>query len=123
MKLVIQPEGSNLCGQACVAMLTGIPLEKSIETFGRRGATTRGEVVAALKGLGVSCGDRLISAKTHPLPPVCIAKLRFDWDKNHTHWTVYNRGIFFDPAIGMLAQYPPGVRITSFLPVHLAEKE
>ncbi len=117
MKLIYQPEGSSLCGQACVAMLANVSLEKSVATFGKRGGTTTKEVVAALKALGVRCGNELLRTKNNAMTPVCIVKLHFDWDKIHTHWTIYNRGIFYDPAIGMTEKYQEGVRPTSFLPI------
>ena len=119
MKLIKQPEGSSLCGQACVAMLAGVSLEKSVSVFGKRGGTTTKEVIAALKKLGVKCGNKLFLAKNHIMTPICIAKLHFSWDKSHTHWTIYHNGVFYDPAIGKTERYPEGVRVTSFLPVYM----
>lgn len=119
MRLVLQPEGSSLCGQACVAMLADITLDQSITIFKRRGATTPKEVVSALHALGIKCGDKLLLARNHEMPPICMAKLHFAWDTAHTHWTVYNNGTFYDPAIGIVKEYPEGVRLTSFLPIFM----
>lgn len=39
LDLVRQPEGSNLCGQACVATLANVSLEEACKAVGKRGRT------------------------------------------------------------------------------------
>jgi len=61
MKLVRQPEGSSLCGQACVATIAGVSLEESIRAFdGTRGGTRTKQVINALRKFGIACGDKLL---------------------------------------------------------------
>lgn len=121
MNLILQPEGSYLCGQTCVAMIAGVTLEKSIAIFGKRSGTSTKDVVRALRALGVDCGDGLILARTHKRPPLCMAVLHFDgiWQ---THWTIWNGDHFVDPSIGLVAEYGEGVRVTSYLPIFRTEE-
>lgn len=118
---VFQPLGSSLCGQACVAALADIPLSASVTVFGTKGATTTRQVVSALRDLGFVCEDKLVrKTDAKPLPPLCMCVLHFD-NVPGGHWVVWNDGAFIDPACGMYADLSPGCRITSFLPIRLAE--
>ncbi|MHC4702439.1 MAG: hypothetical protein ACYTFQ_17890 [Planctomycetota bacterium] len=57
LQFVRQPEGSNQCGQACVATICGITLDESLMIFRCKGCTTTKRVVTALRQMGVECGD------------------------------------------------------------------
>lgn len=120
MRYVRQPEGSSLCGQACVAMLAGISLEESIAIFGSRGSTTTKQVVAVLDKLGIPNAGILTRLKKGvEKTPTCLVVLHFKGE-NHTHWTIWHRGVFWDPAVGVFGGYNAEyVRQTSFLPVYL----
>jgi hypothetical protein len=120
MKLIRQPEHSNLCGQACVATIAGVSIEESIKAFGgTTGRTRTKQVIEAFSKLGVKCGDRLIRLSGRiKKSNFCIVKLHFQ-NYKHTHWTVYYNSLFYDPDIGILQDYPEGVRQTSFLPIYL----
>ena len=119
MKHISQPPGSSCCGQACVAMIAGISLKDSISVFGKGGETETREIVAALRKLGISCGDKLIRMKKGINPPLCcIMVLHYDGVPiRHWHWVVYYYGLYYDPGEGIGIGYKSGVRITSFLPV------
>lgn len=118
MKLIRQPKGSSMCGQACVATIAGVSLEESIKAFGgSKGGTRTKQVVNALRKLGVACGDKLVRiSKKNPKPSECMVVLRFD-DCRYGHWTFYFHGLYFDPDIGIVKEYPEGVRETSYLPI------
>jgi hypothetical protein len=126
VKHIYQPPGSSLCGQTCVAMITGISLDESIQLFdGKRGGTRTRDLVNALANKGIQCGDKLVRLKGQAKPNVCIVKLHFD-DSKVTHWVVWHNGRFYDPSYygdGQLNakknEYQTGVRETSYLPVHL----
>jgi hypothetical protein len=124
---IFQPPGSSLCGQTCVAMIAGVSLKESIDVFsGKRGGTRTKDVVAALRKLGINCGDQpLTRYRGDCLPDTCIAKLHFDHQKQ-THWVVWHEGIFYDPSIdgdfilnAIKNKYPEGVRLTSYLPIFM----
>ena len=118
MKILLQPEGSSLCGQACVAMLAGITLEESIKVFGSRAGTSTKQVVEALRSLGVKCADGLTRiTKSRGKSEACMVVQHFDGAK-HTHWVVYLNGLYYDPSIGIIFPgYPDFVRETSFLEI------
>lgn len=118
MNLVLQPEGSWLCGQACVAMVAGITLEQSIFTFGKRSGTSTKDVVNALKKLGIKCGEKLLLAKSNDRPRFCMCVLHFKNAKS-THWTIWNEEYFIDPAIGYVYDYSDDIWITSYLPIYV----
>lgn len=120
MNLVTQPEGSNLCGQACVATITGIGLERAISVFGTRGCTTTKQVVAALRKLGIPCADTLTRIKGQSKPPLCMVVLHFAGEK-FKHWTVYHQGLYYDPSMGIGDTYSEGVRETSYLEIYAKE--
>jgi hypothetical protein len=128
MKHISQPVGSNLCGQTCVAMIAGISLGESVKVFGKRGCTTTKDVAAALRKLGIPCGDKLIRLKKGEDPvsagtAVKMVVLHYDGaPKHHAHWVVLHGDLYYDPAESIECGYDERVRITSYLPVYLTEK-
>jgi hypothetical protein len=118
MKHIRQPEGSSLCGQACLAMYLDIPLEESIRLFGSRGGTRTPQLVRILRSFEISCPDRLVRRTcAAPLPLNCITK-SCSPDRKHSHWMLYSNGILYDPC-AREAGYcnAPGWEITSYLPL------
>lgn len=122
MIFMLQPKNSCLCGQTCVAMIAEISLEESIFVFGKRSGTTTKNVINALRKLGISCGDRLLFAKKHEKPDVCMCVLHYK-DCKSTHWTIWDGDYYLDPAYGVLEKYGEGFRITSYLPIYLEDKK
>lgn len=122
MNLIMQPEGSNLCGQSCVAMVAGVSLKQSIATFGKRGKTKTRDLVRALAALKVQCGNHLtrISKNIHP-PASCIMNMRWkdSQGRSHGHWIVRHQGKYYDPAYGIIcSEYPrEWGRLTSYLEI------
>jgi len=127
MEIVMQPENSNCCGQACVASILGITLEKSIKLFGKRGCTSTKDVVGAFKKMNVPCAKKLVLLKKGvEKSDVCMVVLHAK-GTNHTHWVVFlkatkdngfNRDLYIDPAKGIHCGYQyPQVWETSFLPI------
>jgi len=119
LKMIMQPEGSNLCGQACVAMLLGISLDESIKLIGKRGKTRTRDLVTALKAKGCDCGTRLIRGD---FIGDCIIKMTFT--RTHSHWIIFYEGKFYDPSNGF---NPPGIlifakrgeyKLSSYLPIY-----
>lgn len=119
LKHIRQPSGSNLCGQASVAMIAGITLEKSIAVFGKRSCTTTKDVIRALRALGISCGNGLVRLKKgEQKSSVCMVVLHFEGaPRSHGHWSVFYDGIYYDPASGVGDTYSKEVRETSYLPI------
>ena len=106
MRLLLQPKGSNLCGQTCVAMIAGISLEEAILAVGKRGLTTTKDIAQALRKLGFGCADRVTRYNGRLGSELCLCVVE------SKHWVVYKDGLFYDPAFGILFWMP---RVTSYL--------
>lgn len=114
MKLVKQPTGSNQCGQACVATISGLSLEESLMIFRRKGQTCTKHVVSALRQMGITCGDKLIRG----FPKGCSAILKFTHPSGKSHWVVWHKNKYYDPVAGVFRKVPRWLepsRVTSHL--------
>ncbi len=119
MRLVLQPTGSNVCGQACVAMLAGCTIEEACALVGKKGKTRSRDLITALRSSGFFTGDRCVRFRGFDcLPSTAILHLVHpDW----RHWALWNEGQVWDPG-GKPTGFFTGcrqklLRITSFLPV------
>lgn len=121
MKLILQPEGSSLCGQCCVAMAAGVSLKRAKTAVGHERGTHTSEVVAALRILGVSCADRLRRVRrANPVLPqraiIAIHRPASEDRNGRAHWMLHWDGKVFDPG----GRWPDGYqnwRITSYLEI------
>jgi hypothetical protein len=130
MNLVRQPEGSSLCGQACVAMVAGVTLDESVSAVGHKHGTYTREIVKALRALGVPCPDRLRRvSRVRPVLPqraiVAVVKWATRPDgkrkQRRAHWMVAWDGVIYDPEDSWPALYERnGWTITSYLELPLA---
>ena len=82
-KHIIQPEGSSLCGQCCVAMAANVSVRSVVEILGE-GGTTTGELVLALRYFGLSCADRAkrISKRLPIIPPKALVTIARDKEES-----------------------------------------
>lgn len=125
MKLILQPEGSGLCGQCCVAMAAGVSLKRAITVFGhsRLSGTYTYEVITALRYLGVRCADKLkkVSRKRPTLPAravVVIHRPKVDGKKlARWHWMLTWDGKMYDPGGLWETDWYKDWRITSCLEI------
>lgn len=121
MKHVQQPPRSRLCGQACVAMLTGVTLDAAAATMGHRHGTRTREVVAALGA--VAAGHRLTTLRRRREPP-SPALCKVTW-KRGSHWVIWAAPDVYDPDlpaplnqdVWLCRLARVGGRVTSFLPL------
>ena len=108
-----QPDGSNICGQTCLAMILGIPLDDAIEIIGHRSCTTGPMLVNALRSKNVPAAymarrfskphrlmrDTVLSSVLYTgLPRRCILKVRWSGVKNISHWVLYWDHQVYDPC-------------------------
>lgn len=115
MKLVKQPKGSNLCGQACVATIGNISLEDSIRIFDREGRTNTKDLIYALELLGFVCATRLKRGKPEQDD---LAIVKFLHPNRKSHWVVWYKGKYYDPIAGVSKKVPKYLsesKQTSFL--------
>jgi len=123
MKLIIQPTDYT-CGQTCVAMVSGQPVDKVRkifkEGFGKKHwfgeKTSTKDVVRALRILKVRSRRKINRLKKgETLPAFCIVRMRMPrvrW----SHWVVFKNGDFFDPWFGKNPKdWPDRFRPTSYL--------
>lgn len=124
-KLILQPDGSSLCGQCCVAMAAGVGLSSVRVLLPEHlGGTTTRALVGALRSLGVNCADRLknISKSKHTWPKRAILSVMRPEEpemgrKRKDHWLLAWDGEILDPG----GRWPEGYdkwKITSYLEIY-----
>lgn len=118
ISLVKQPEGSNLCGQACIAMIAGISLNESIKLFNSRGKTGTKKLYYALQKRGISCSNKAVRIKNNNKPRLCIITIHYTGCKT-THWCIWNDNKYYDPVRGIRAKLDVFERETSFIKINL----
>lgn len=97
IRLLKQPKGSRLCGQTCIAMLAGLPLDKVVNIVGPRGTTVQ-HLATALERLGFETSGRLKFANVDvDLPSICIAQVKYP-QRRSWHWVLFVDGCAYDPS-------------------------
>ena len=96
------------CGQAVLAMLTGLSPEQVAEELGNDRETTLKEMKSCLQrhSFLVSGERRQVTDRTE-LPNVCMLSLETPrcW-----HWSLYCSGVFYDPEHGIMDDFPESDR-------------
>ncbi len=119
MDLVRQPPDSYQCGQACVAMICGIPLDEAVMVVRTSFKTRTKQIVAALRSMGIQCDKRL--RRGTPLAhQTAILKVTHNTSKR-SHWVVWHGGWCYDPASEVITDtgswYLRDWHTTSFLAI------
>lgn len=96
------------CGQAALAMISGIAVDEVISIVGTERETTLAQMRSFLENQGISmakCRKQVCSK--NELPQFAILSLETPkcW-----HWSLYANGIFYDPEYGVLDDFPPSNR-------------
>jgi len=92
------------CGQAVLAMLTGVPVQQVAAELRNDRETTLKEMKQYLRAHGLRIADERRQAEhKNDLPPLCLLSLETPrcW-----HWSLYSHGTFYDPEHGVLADFP-----------------
>ncbi len=121
MNLVNQPEGSRLCGQACIAMIANISIGEAINLIGHSHGTHTKEIIQALKTLGIPCEvNRLTVRRGKDWPERAVVKIPHP-EGSGWHWVVLDGFCVYDPQRTSLLPVEcldlPEFRATSFLPI------
>ena len=118
MELVMQPT-FEACGQACIAMITGKPIEEVIKDMKTSGPTSIGQLMERLDFYGVKHAERNTRiSKKNPTPYNCSI-LTVHANEGYTHWTLLYDNKYYDPEFGLIeGEYIYG-KITSFLGIYI----
>ena len=92
------------CGQAVLAMLSGLPIEKVIEITGTDRETTLKQMFLFLDKTNIKYSKQRVEVEDKSqLSEICILSLETPrcW-----HWSLYFKGKFYDPEHGVLEDFP-----------------
>jgi hypothetical protein len=96
------------CGQAVLAMLTGRTTEEICAELGNARETTLKEIREYLNAYGFRISEKRIPvADRTELPGLCLLSLETPrcW-----HWSLYRKGVFYDPEHGVSDDFPAASR-------------
>lgn len=114
LKHLQQPDNSNLCGQTCVAMITGRPLQDVIDVIGRGGTHFTGSRKANLQKAFTALGKGTLGpviqlrSTTEGQPPMkgtYIVRIRWSQKPQRSHFVVLHNGVVYDPGWPRLASF------------------
>lgn len=96
------------CGQAVLAMLTGIDVGKVAEILGNDRETKLSEMKDFLMANGILlAGTRCEARSAEDLPDIALLSLETPrcW-----HWSLFAHGTFYDPEHGVMQGFPECAR-------------
>ncbi len=96
------------CGQAVLAMLSGLSVEEIIGLVKTDRETNLKQMFSALDTLNIEYNpERKPVNQKAELPSVCVLSLETPrcW-----HWSLYFKGVFYDPEHGVLDDFPKANR-------------
>lgn len=96
------------CGQAVLAMATGIDIKEIVKLCGTENETDLKTMRLVFAHFGISVGnERIAVCKKEQLPETALLSLETPkcW-----HWSLYACGKFYDPEYGLIDDFPPSAR-------------
>ena len=96
------------CGQAVLAMVTGLTVEQVCSELGNDRETNLRDMKSFLRSHGVWVAEERIQVmRKEELPAFCLLSLETPrcW-----HWSLYCEGEFYDPEHGIMKDFPESVR-------------
>ncbi len=96
------------CGQAVLAMITGLTAEEVARELENDRETNLREMKSFLRSHGAWMSDERVQIMSREaLPPLCILSLETPrcW-----HWSLYCEGVFYDPEHGVSDDFPECAR-------------
>jgi len=121
---IMQPRGSYVCAQSCIAMVKGLDLAAGCALVGHSRKTKTKELLAALGPMAGSDRLQRVGRDLPSFPAFCILRVR--WGVTSCgHFVVVKDGIVYDPLRSRDTPFGPWLlwlgrndgRITSFLPL------
>lgn len=109
MRITYIREPTDLqCGQAVLAMISGIPIDQVIAELHNERETNLKEMKTFLRLHGMWISDERVQiTETRELPALCLLSLETPrcW-----HWSLYCESIIYDPEHGILDDFPESGR-------------
>ena len=96
------------CGQAVLAMVTGLTVEQVCSELGNDRETNLRDMKSFLRSHGVWVAEERIQVmRKEELPAFCLLSLETPrcW-----HWSLYREGEFYDPEHGVMEDFPESAR-------------
>ena len=96
------------CGQAVLAMVTGLTVEQVCSELGNDRETNLRDMKSFLRSHGVGVAEERIQVmRKEELPAFCLLSLETPrcW-----HWSLYREGEFYDPEHGVMEDFPKSAR-------------
>ena len=102
MELIWQEKGTKNCGQICVAMITGFPLNEVEELYGHNSYTNMVDAKGILEGLGYTVGDivKVDNRKKYELPRLAFVRI-CRHGRKYGHFVVHYDGKFYNSTEGI----------------------
>ena len=107
IKYIHEPDDLQ-CGQAVLAMLTGLTAEQVAGELNNSRETNLKEMKTFLRSHGLWVSDeRKEVTEKRELPALCFLSLETPrcW-----HWSLYREGVFYDPEHGVMDDFPEAAR-------------
>lgn len=110
--LITQPT-EYLCGQSVIAMLANISVDQVINVMETDKGTSISDIRDALKyfGLKTTTNARVKYKEGNKLPECCILSVKLP---TYGHWSLYYKGMFYDPEFGVLDELPTNAKLVSY---------
>ena len=105
--LVLQPE-AGLCGQACLAMLSGLDINEIIKIMKcGKWQVSFSKVIETLNYFEIEHSEKMIymRKKDIELSKCCILNIRDEKSLKNSHMAVYFEKKFYDPVHGISEKY------------------
>lgn len=96
------------CGQAVLAMLAGVSVEKIVNLLNNERETDLKQMFKSLDHFGIKYNrTRLLANDKTDLPEIALLSLETPrcW-----HWSLYYDGTFYDPEHGVMDDFPESKR-------------
>ena len=118
INLVLQPE-AGLCGQACLAMLSGMDINEIIKIMKcGKWQVSFSKVIETLNYFGIEHSEKMtyMRKKDIELSKCCILNIKDEKSSKGTHMAVYFDKKFYDPVYGISEKYNKD-KIISYLEI------
>ncbi len=96
------------CGQSVLAMLFDLDVNCVIESLENSKETKLKEMISFVESNGVKISkEKKPVFQKEELPQICVLSLE---TPHCWHWSLYFKGLFYDPEYGVLDDFPPSTR-------------